>query len=71
MTKVLDNFHSQPMMVVAPWADYANPTLELLIEEKNISTSYYSNSLILYSYFLFLTCKYPTDIADYCKQNIF
>ena len=32
MMKVLDNFHSPPM-VVAPWVDYGNyPTLESLIE---------------------------------------
>ena len=36
MTKVLDNFHSPPM-VVAPWVDYGNyPTLESLIEKKII-----------------------------------
>ena len=36
MTKVLDNFHSPPM-VMAPWVDYGNyPTLESLIEKKII-----------------------------------
>ena len=36
MMKVLDNFHSPPM-VMAPWVDYGNyPTLESLIEKKII-----------------------------------
>ena len=42
MTKVLDNFHSPPM-VMAPWLDYGNyPTLESLIEKNN--TRFHKNN---------------------------